>query len=205
MAVDLMHLTEVVKEALLRDLGEEVDLIFCYGSYLKGNTHAYSDLDISYVPVHEATQKHITVLVADMLCDLYPIRWSRLEQMANFENVSSTVLLNYQIIYQRSTAAAERMGRWPRSSTPCNSRRRAWLCSERRKKSSSKLGIPTICCAKRPPMGACYLVCNRRKEFSARCYTAWRSAIKPASILANWARYWRCRNCRWVLPRQWTR
>lgn len=110
MTVDLVQITEVLTTALLRELGDEVDLIFRYGSYLKGNTHAYSDLDISYVPVHEATSHHITVTVGDMLCDLYPLRWSQLESMARFENVSSTVLLNYQVIYQRSVAAAERIG-----------------------------------------------------------------------------------------------
>ncbi len=109
MAVDLQQLLDIVQTALLRDLGDEVDLIFRYGSQVKGNTHAYSDLDISYVPVHESTSHHITVLVDDLLCDLYPIRWSQLESMANFENVSSTVLLNYQIVYQKSAVAAARL------------------------------------------------------------------------------------------------
>ena len=110
MAADLLQITEVLTTALLRALGDEVDLIFRYGSFIKGNTHAYSDLDISYVPVHEATGYHITVTVSDRLCDLYPIRWSQLESMARFENVSSTVLLDYQIVYQRSAAASERLG-----------------------------------------------------------------------------------------------
>jgi predicted nucleotidyltransferase len=48
--VDLNPITEVLKIALLRDLGDEVELIFRYGSQLKGTTHAYSDLDLSYVP-----------------------------------------------------------------------------------------------------------------------------------------------------------
>lgn len=109
MAVDLMQLTHLMQATLLRDLGDEVELIFRYGSQVKGNTHAYSDLDISYVPVHETTGHHITVLVDDMLCDLYPIRWSQLESMARFDNVSSTVLLNYQILYQKSDVAAARM------------------------------------------------------------------------------------------------
>ncbi|MCB0062603.1 MAG: hypothetical protein KDE19_10830, partial [Caldilineaceae bacterium] len=43
-------------------------------------------------------------------CDLYPIHWSQLASMARFENVSSTVLTNYQIVYQRSAAAAQRLG-----------------------------------------------------------------------------------------------
>lgn len=109
MAADLLQITEVLTTALLRELGDEVDLIFRYGSFIRGNTHAYSDLDISYVPVHEETGYHITVTVGDMLCDLYPIRWSQLESMARLENVSSTVLLNYQIVYQRSAAAGERI------------------------------------------------------------------------------------------------
>ncbi len=110
MAVDLQALLDVMQAALLRDLGDEVELIFRYGSQVKGNTHAYSDLDISYVPVHESTGHHITVLVDELLCDLYPIRWSQLESMANFENISSTVLLTYQILYQKSDAAAARIG-----------------------------------------------------------------------------------------------
>lgn len=110
MALDVQELMDVMTTALLRELGDEVDLIFRYGSFISGNTHTYSDLDISYVPVHEATGYHITVTVGDMLCDLYPIRWPQLESMARWENVSSTVLLNYQIVYQRSVAAGERMG-----------------------------------------------------------------------------------------------
>jgi hypothetical protein len=113
MAADLNHITEVLKDALLRDLGDEVDLIFRYGSHLTGATHAYSDLDISYVPAHESTWHSITMMVDEVLCDLYPIHWSQLESMASFENVSSTVLLHSQIVYQRSEAAAERFKALP--------------------------------------------------------------------------------------------
>ena len=113
MAVDLRHVTAVLKTALLRDLGDEVDLIFRYGSFLKETMHHYSDLDISYVPVHETTWHSITVLVDDMLCDLYPIHWSRLASMADFENVSSTVLFHYEIVYARSADVAARFHALP--------------------------------------------------------------------------------------------
>jgi hypothetical protein len=109
MAADTAHIIDLLQAALLRDLGEEVELIFRYGSLLKGTAHQYSDLDISYVPVHESTWHSITVLVDGMLIDLYPIHWSRLEQMAAFEDVSATVLLHYAIIYQRSEEAAARL------------------------------------------------------------------------------------------------
>jgi hypothetical protein len=113
MAIDTLRAIEMLKEALLRDLGDEVELIFRYGSYLKGATHQYSDLDISYVPVHESTWDGITVLVDDMMIDFYPIHWARLEQMANFDDISGTVLLKSQIVYQRSEAAAERFRTLP--------------------------------------------------------------------------------------------
>lgn len=109
MTLDLAHLTDVVTRALLCNLGDEVDLIFRYGSQLTGNRHAYSDLDISYTPVHDSTAHSITVVVGNTMCDLYPIRWPTLESMARFENISSTVLLNHQIVYQRSDASAERL------------------------------------------------------------------------------------------------
>ena len=38
MSVDIDRTIEILKDALLRDLGDEVDLIFRYGSFLKGAT-----------------------------------------------------------------------------------------------------------------------------------------------------------------------
>ena len=113
MAVDMTRMTEMLKDALLHELGDELELIFRYGSYLQGTTHQYSDLDISYVPVHESTWNSITVLVDDMMVDLYPIHWSRLEQMANFDDISCTVILHNQIVYQRSEAVGDRFRALP--------------------------------------------------------------------------------------------
>jgi hypothetical protein len=113
MAVDISRTIEMLKEALLRDLRDEVDLIFRYGSYLKGTVHKYSDLDISYVPAHESTWDSITVLVDDIMIDFYPIHWSQLELMANFDDISCTVLLESQIVYQRSETVAERFRALP--------------------------------------------------------------------------------------------
>ena len=105
----LQHIAELLKDALLRKLGAEIDLIFQYGSLLKGTAHKYSDLDISYTPVNEGAWDSITVIVGETLVDLYPIHWSVLERMADFDDLSSTVLLNYRILYQRNETAAGRL------------------------------------------------------------------------------------------------
>lgn len=113
MALDVQQTIQLLQETLLRDLGDEVDLIFRYGSYVHGATHAYSDLDISYVPAQETTWHSITVMVAEVMVDCYPIHWSRLEQMANFDDISGTVLLRNEILYARTTAVAERFAQLP--------------------------------------------------------------------------------------------
>ena len=105
---DTGHALKLVSEALLAELGDEVDLIFRYGSALRGNTHRYSDLDVSYVPAHESTAVAITVLVQDVMIDLYPIRWSALERMARYESVHCTVLGESAILYARNTAVRDR-------------------------------------------------------------------------------------------------
>ena len=102
----IASIINTLKDAILGKLGDEVDLIFQYGSYVKGEAHNYSDVDISYVPVHETTWESITVMVDETLFDFYPLSWSRLERMAEFRDVSSTVLLYNQVIYQRNEAAA---------------------------------------------------------------------------------------------------
>jgi hypothetical protein len=98
----------VLQTALLERFGDEVDLIFQYGSHLRGTAHKYSDVDISWVPVHDGTWGNITVMVDETLFDLYPIHWAKLERMADFYDVSATVLLHNRILYQRSEAAADR-------------------------------------------------------------------------------------------------
>lgn len=106
--IDAERAIAVATDALLRELGDDVDLIFRYGSLLKGTQHHYSDIDVSYVPAHESTARSITVLIQDVMLDLYPIRWPQLERMAEFDDVSCTVLLESKIIYQRSADAAGR-------------------------------------------------------------------------------------------------
>jgi hypothetical protein len=108
MTIDIAQAVSILKTALLAQMGDKVDLIFRYGSRLRGNPHRYSDLDLSWVPAQESTWHSITVMVGTTMIDLYPMHWSKLERMGNFDDASATVLLESEIIYQRTEAAAER-------------------------------------------------------------------------------------------------
>lgn len=108
------QVAQLLTTALLRDLGDEVDLVFRYGSTVRGGgarTHRFSDVDISYVPVHEDTSGALTVTVATTMCDLYPIRWSKLERMAELDDPSASILLDAVVVHHRTDAAAERFAR----------------------------------------------------------------------------------------------
>ena len=118
---DIEPIIEAVKSALLDKLGEEVDLIFQYGSQVQGTTHKFSDVDLSFTPVHDSTWENVTVMVDDTLFDFYPMHWSHLERMADFRDVSSSVLLQNRIRYSRNEevrtrfdALAERLRAWQR-------------------------------------------------------------------------------------------
>lgn len=105
--------TEVVPQlltaALLRDLGDEVDIVFRYGSRLRGTTtHRFSDVDISYVPAHDDTSHALTVMVGTTMCDLYPIRWSKLERMADLDDPNASILLASKVTHHRTDAVAAR-------------------------------------------------------------------------------------------------
>lgn len=105
---DRQAVVTILQDTLLRRMGDEVELIFHYGSHLKGTAHRYSDVDLSWVPARATAWDAITVMLDDTLFDLYPIHWPRLEQMADYRDVSATVLLSSRIVYQRTDAAAAR-------------------------------------------------------------------------------------------------
>ena len=105
---DIQPIIETLKSALLYKPGNEVDLIFQYGSQIKGTTHKFSDVDLSFTPGPDSTLHSITVMVDDTLFDLYPMRWSLLERMAEFRDISSSVLLQNRVLYSRNEAVLAR-------------------------------------------------------------------------------------------------
>jgi hypothetical protein len=108
MNIDLDRILTLLQETMLAELGDEVELIFRYGSTVRSATHQYSDLDVSFVPRHESTWNSVTVLIDNVMVDFYPIHWSRLEAMAGFDDVSGTLLSTAEILYQSDDAAANR-------------------------------------------------------------------------------------------------
>lgn len=108
--LDIPRTIDLMTAALLRDIGDDVDLIIRFGSHMRGNTHTYSDLDLAFVPREGTPFYAITIMVEETLVDLFPFPWTWLERMATYDAVQCGVLAHSVIIYRRDEAVAARYG-----------------------------------------------------------------------------------------------
>ena len=101
--------TRLLIERLKQRMGEELDIVFFYGSQLKGNTRLHSDFDLSYIPSEGSTKYNgITVMVDDVLYDLYPMDWASMDRLATYDNPSASLLFRTEVAYCREDKLLER-------------------------------------------------------------------------------------------------
>lgn len=106
---DIDRVAGAMTEALVRELGDEVELVIHYGSTVRGNAGAASDVDLCWVPAHEDCWRSITIEVDDTLVDLFAVHWSRLEAMAELRDPFGTILERKRVLYAKDEAARERL------------------------------------------------------------------------------------------------
>lgn len=102
------RIADLMVAALTDRIGGEIDIVFRYGSSVGGGSHRWSDLDFSYVPRSADTWESITVMVDEILFDLYPLHWSTLERLAEWEDWRASILDSHQVVYRRDEAAEHR-------------------------------------------------------------------------------------------------
>lgn len=108
---DKNAVAELMVSTLVERLGDEVELVFRYGSTVHGGAHRWSDVDFSYVPRHPTTWESITVLVDDILFDLYALQWESLERMAEHDDWRATILSDLEIVHAASDETRLRLER----------------------------------------------------------------------------------------------
>lgn len=106
---DIGRVTAAMSAALVRELGDEVELVIHYGSTVRGNAGAASDVDLCWVPAHEDSWQSVTIEVDDTLVDLFAVHWSRLEAMAELRDPFGTILEQRRVLYAKDPAARERL------------------------------------------------------------------------------------------------
>ena len=81
--VDVWRVADLLVSHAVETHGDAIDLIACYGSYVKGTATAFSDLDIFYTPAEGLDPPVARVaLVEGVLFDFWPVRWPRLQAAA---------------------------------------------------------------------------------------------------------------------------
>jgi predicted nucleotidyltransferase len=99
----------------VRRYPDQVDLIVCYGSHIKGTATAASDLDTYYVPASPGAAETLCAqFVFDGLpYDLWPVPWSMLEQISRAEgdrpwSLAVSLISDARILFARDQAARSR-------------------------------------------------------------------------------------------------
>lgn len=96
------YLDEILK-LIETDYSSDIDLLVLYGSYVNGNTHAKSDVDMFYVPKSNRSQELCkTYLIQDVGYDLFPISWERLENIARLKEFLIPLLVKGKVLYAQS-------------------------------------------------------------------------------------------------------
>jgi hypothetical protein len=107
--MDLKQLADTFVNKVRKDYASDVSIIHIHGSYIYGNTHNFSDLDIFFVPRTERGYNLGTTFIMDGIgCDFWALSWERLEQIANHNEKIVSMLTEGEIIYYHSDEDLQR-------------------------------------------------------------------------------------------------
>lgn len=111
---DAFRTARILVDHALATHGEDIALIFYYGSHAKGTARPTSDLDIAYIPDEgEADSLYSSFVLDGLPYEFWPVSWRFLEDIAGAAGgrpwpVAHSLLAYAQVLYARSAADRER-------------------------------------------------------------------------------------------------
>jgi len=100
---NLFKMADIFIDKIKKDYAEDVAIAAYYGSYAQGTQNSKSDLDIFFIPCTDRGWELCDCFILDDIgIDLFPIGWSRAENIANFNEGIVSVLADCKILYYRS-------------------------------------------------------------------------------------------------------
>jgi hypothetical protein len=107
--MDLKQLSDILVDKVKRDYASDVSIIHVHGSYIYGNTHNLSDLDIFFVPRTKRGYNLGTTFIMDGIgCDFWALPWERLERIAAHNESVVSILTEGEILYYYSNEDLQR-------------------------------------------------------------------------------------------------
>jgi len=109
MGMNLIRVVELLIEKIKSDYKDDIALVAIMGSYIYGETHSRSDLDMFFVPNTERGYNlGFTFIIDGIGFDYWPVSWERLERIANYDERITSIITEGKVVYYSSIADMER-------------------------------------------------------------------------------------------------
>jgi len=107
--MNVIRAAELLVDKIKNDYKDDIALVVIMGSYIYGDTHNRSDLDIFFVPnTKRGYNLGFTFIIDGIGFDFWPISWERLERIANYDENITSIITEGKIIYSSSEVDMER-------------------------------------------------------------------------------------------------
>ncbi|CAG7646844.1 hypothetical protein PAESOLCIP111_05254 [Paenibacillus solanacearum] len=101
--VDVFAVADIIVNHIKTSYPQDVAIVGYYGSYLQGRATERSDLDFFFIPATARGREVECQFIIDGISfDFWPIGWERAERMATFEDWSTTIIADCELLYVRS-------------------------------------------------------------------------------------------------------
>ncbi|MFT5369846.1 MAG: hypothetical protein ACI8V2_004824 [Candidatus Latescibacterota bacterium] len=101
--IDVFKVADILIEHVKHHYAQDIAIVACYGSYVHGTAHAKSDLDFFFIPeTEDAIHASCQFILEDIGFDFWPVRWTRAERMAEFDDPLVSLIAGGHILYARS-------------------------------------------------------------------------------------------------------
>ncbi|MFC1625618.1 nucleotidyltransferase domain-containing protein [Patescibacteria group bacterium] len=91
---------ETIIKKIESDFANDVSVLVCYGSYVKGNIHKYSDIDFFFIPRTEKGYRlSYQFIIKGVGYDLWPVSWDRAERISKLEGPLQSIFLDGKVVY----------------------------------------------------------------------------------------------------------
>ncbi len=104
---DVFDVADSIVSKAIEELGSGVAIVALTGPRVRGTHTPESDLDMFYVPAQDIHASY-TIVYRDILFDLFPLSWKRLEAWANYDDPRTSALVDSRVVYHRSSEDLQR-------------------------------------------------------------------------------------------------
>jgi hypothetical protein len=91
---------ETIIQKIEKDFSQDISVLVCYGSFVKGTQHKYSDIDFFFIPkTKKGYNLSFQFIINEIGYDLWPISWNRAEEIVMLKDPLQSLFQEGVILY----------------------------------------------------------------------------------------------------------